>query len=103
MPSAPTVFASRLDSELPPKPWQQILSSRALGWVVSECGSGHLFYQNAREGRINPPPLLPESTQGSELLWVETAQGPVSLFAAGRQIALHRPLSPQRCPVGKSR
>ena len=67
---------------LPPKPWQNILVQRDFGWLVSECGSGWMWAKNAREGRINPPPLTPESTMGSEQIWIEGPQGRVSLFAA---------------------
>ena len=70
------------DGALPPKPWQAIFTARDFGWLVSECGSGWMWCQNAREGRVNPPPLTPESTAGSEQLWVETPRGRVSLFAA---------------------
>ena len=76
------VFSFILPGTLPRRPWQNILTAGGFGWLVSECGSGYLWQRNAREGRINPPPVLPESTEGSEELWVETPHGRVSLFAA---------------------
>ena len=75
-------FRFSLDGTLPAKPWQNILAARDFGWLVSECGSGWMWTKNAREGRINPPPLTPESSAGSERLWVEGPRGRVSLFAA---------------------
>ena len=75
-------FSFTLPGELPKKPWQDILTAADFGWLVSECGSGWMWAQNAREGRVNPPPLAPESPAGSEQLWVESPRGRVSLFAA---------------------
>ena len=67
---------------LPRRPWQQVLTNGRLSYLASDCGSGNLWFQNAREMPIDPPPALPEAVAGGELLWAETARGPVSLFAA---------------------
>ena len=67
---------------LPKKPWQNVLFAHGLGWLVSECGSGYMWLENAREGRVSPPPREPESPSGAEALWAETPRGRVSLFAA---------------------
>ena len=75
-------FRFELPGALPKKPWQSILVQKGFGWLVSECGSGWMWFQNAREGRINPPPRTPESAAGSEALWIEGPRGRVSLFAA---------------------
>lgn len=75
-------FSFLCGGTLPPKPWQNILTARDFGWLVSECGSGWMWTKNAREGRVNPPPRTPESTAGSEALWVESPHGRVSLFAS---------------------
>ena len=75
-------FSFLLPGALPRRPWQNILSAAGFGWIVSECGSGFLWQRNAREGRVDPPPLYPESTKSSEMLWLETPRGRVSLFAA---------------------
>ena len=75
-------YAFTLPGRLPKKPWQNILAAGDCGWLVSECGSGYYWTRNAREGRANPPPRLPESARGSEALWAETPKGRVSLFAA---------------------
>ena len=75
-------FSFTLSGALPRRPWQNILTAAGFGWIVSECGSGFLWARNAREGRVNPPPAYPESTKGSEMLWLETPHGSVSLFAA---------------------
>lgn len=76
------VFSFQLPGRLPKKPWQNILWAKDCGWLLSECGSGWLWFRNAREGRLNPPPRYPESTRGSESLWADTPTGRVSLFAA---------------------
>ena len=75
-------FRFSLLGALPPKAWQAVFTARGFGWLVSECGSGWMWAENAREGRVNPPPLVPESAAGSEQLWAETPRGRVSLFAA---------------------
>ena len=75
-------FRFQLPGALPPKPWQALFTARDRGWLVSGSGSGWMWWKNAREGRVNPPPPTPESTAGSEQLWVETPVGRVSLFAA---------------------
>ena len=75
-------FSFLLPGTLPKRPWQNILTAGGFGWIVSECGSGWMWARNAREGRVNPPPPLPESAAGSEQLWLETPRGRVSLFAA---------------------
>ena len=75
-------FTFLLPGTLPRHPWQNIMTGAGAGWLVSECGSGFLWQRNAREGRVNPPPAYPESTKGSEMLWLETPHGRVSLFAA---------------------
>ena len=79
-------FSFSLPGRLPKKPWQAVFTAQGFGWLVSECGSGWMWAKNAREGRINPPPL-PESAEGSEQLWAETPRGRVSLFAAEDGVA----------------
>ena len=71
-----------LRGKLPPRPWQNILCTGDFGWIASECGSGPMWLRNLREGRIDPPPAVPESVRGAEQLWAETPRGRVSLFAA---------------------
>ena len=75
-------FCFEAGNALPKKPWQQVLTNGRLSFLAVDCGSGYLWMENAREMPLDPPPALPEDVAGGELLWAETAQGPVSLFAA---------------------
>ena len=75
-------FEYYVNQNLPAKPWQLILTNGRFGYIAADCGSGNMWLENAREMRINPPPLLPEDVSGSEALWLETEKGRVSLFAA---------------------
>ncbi len=88
-------FSFSLPGTLPKKPWQNILTEGEFGWLVSECGSGWMWAQNAREGRIDPPPRLPETDAGSEQLWLETPRGRLSLFAAEDGVACRVGYSPR--------
>ena len=67
---------------LPRRPWQNLLWGGGAGWLAVDCGSGYMWRDNAREARISPPPLTPQSVCGAEQLWVSTGRGRVSLFAA---------------------
>ena len=75
-------FEFSINRNLPPRPWQLPLTNGRYGYIATDCGSGNMWLENAREMRINAPPLLPEDVSGSEALWLETEKGRVSLFAA---------------------
>ncbi len=75
-------FSFDAGDALPGEPWQQILTNGHFSCLAADCGSGFLWLENAREMPVDPPPALPEEVAGSEALWVETARGRVSLFAA---------------------
>ncbi|MBQ6465553.1 MAG: hypothetical protein IJJ43_04730 [Oscillospiraceae bacterium] len=75
-------FSFEAGGRLPAKPWQLPLTNGRLSYLAADCGSGELWLENAREMPLDPPPAQPEDVTGGEQLWVETAQGPVSLFAA---------------------
>ncbi len=69
-------------SPLPARAWQHLLSNGRLGAVAADCGPAALWLDNARELRLLPPMREVRDLRGAELLWAETAGGPVSLFAA---------------------
>ena len=75
-------FVFEAGGALPARPWQQLLTNGHFTYLATDCGSGYLWLENAREMPVDPPPTLPEDVMGGEALWVETAEGPVSLFAA---------------------
>ena len=87
-------FEFYVNQSLPFRPWQLILTNGRYGYIASDCGSGCMWLENAREMRIDPPPLLPEDISGSERLWLETEKGPVSLFAANDGYPCHVSFSP---------
>ena len=69
-------------SPLPGRLWQHVLSNGRLGAIAADCGPAALWLDNARELRLLLPMEDLRETAGSELLWAETDNGPVSLFAA---------------------
>ena len=75
-------FRFEAGSALPARPWQHLLTNGRLGWIATECGSGFLWLDNAREMPLTKPPALPEDVSGGELLWTEWEGRSVSLFAA---------------------
>ncbi len=75
-------FAFTVKDSLPPRLWQLPLASGSLGAIVTECGPAALWWENAREQPLIAPVHDLHSTDPAIPLWAETAQGPVSLFAA---------------------
>ena len=69
-------------TSLPARSWGNILTGGALSWFAAECGTGALWYRNARECPVIPWRGDPLSADGPERLTAETEAGPVSLFAA---------------------
>ena len=75
-------FRFEAGGALPERAWQQILTNGRLSYLATECGSGFLWLENAREMPLTEPPALPESVEGGEALWVAWEGRAVSLFAA---------------------
>jgi cyclic beta-1,2-glucan synthetase len=46
-------FEFYVNHSLPPRAWQNILSNGAFGFIATDCGTGHMWFRNAREYRIN--------------------------------------------------
>ncbi len=69
-------------SPLPARVWQLPLSNGRLGAIAADCGPAALWLDNARELPLTLPMEDPRASQPPELLWAETGDGPVSLFAA---------------------
>ena len=87
-------FSFEAGGALPRRPWQQLLTNGHFSFLAADCGSGYLWFENAREMPIDPPCLLPEDVEGGESLWVETARGRVTLFAANDGLPCRVSFSP---------
>ena len=75
-------FALALRGTLPPRAWQNVLSNGRLGCIMTECGSGNLWYRNAREHPLTPWNGRAYAAEGPERLLLETPDGSyVNLFA----------------------
>lgn len=79
-------FVFTVNNDLPPRAWQLILSNGSLGAVMTDCGAGFMWLQNAREMRLTLPPEDIRYTQGGEALWANINGESVSLFAANDRI-----------------
>lgn len=75
-------FSFTVRDTLPARVWQNVMSNGSMGYIASDCGSGYMWYENAREMRINSPCTDVNAVQGSECLFAETGGERVSLFAA---------------------
>ena len=76
-------FVFTLDGMLPARVWQHVLSNGSTGYIATECGSGCMWFENAREMRITAPPADVNAVMGNEALWCDTGGERISLFAAG--------------------
>ena len=70
-------FYFYVNHSLPPRAWGNILTNGRFGYFATDCGTGHLWYKNAREYRINRWLCDSITTRGTERLEL----GSVSLFA----------------------
>ena len=77
-------FVFRIKGALPPRIWQHILSDGRLGAFAADFGPAGLWFQNAREMRLIPPPGSIRDTQGRERLCAVADGETVSLFADGK-------------------
>ena len=68
---------------LPPRAWSNILTNGDFGCLASDCGTGFLWLENAREFPISPWLNDPLATAGGEELVRIDAAGRQSLFADG--------------------
>ena len=46
-------FNFYVNHSLPPRAWGNILTNGRFGFFANDCGTGHIWYKNARECRIN--------------------------------------------------
>ncbi|MCD8161576.1 MAG: hypothetical protein LUE61_10535 [Clostridiales bacterium] len=74
-------FRLSLNNALPPRRWSHILANENFGWLTDECGTGHLWYGNARENQLLPWENDPLAQQGPEDLLLLAEGEEVSCFA----------------------
>ena len=75
-------FCFTVRDSLPPRLWQLPIIGGRLGAILTECGPAALWLENAREMRLVEPLDDLRGVEAALPLWAETAEGPVSLFAA---------------------
>ena len=70
-------FVFYVNHSLPPRAWGNILTNGRFGFFATDCGTGHMWFKNAREQRINRWLCDSVTTRGTETL----DSGRHSLFA----------------------
>ena len=80
--STPEGFSFYVENDLPARIWQHILTNSHFSCIVSDCGAGAMWLENAREQRINIPPQDARSVAGTEAMYFEREGVKTSLFAA---------------------
>ena len=75
-------FQFYVNHSLPPRTWQNVLTNGRFGYLATDCGTGHTWYENAREYQLTPWRGLPSETAGPERLELEIGGRRRSLFAA---------------------
>lgn len=68
---------------LPPRAWSNVLTNGRFGYLATDCGTGHMWLDNARECPVTPWQNDPLATRLGETLDLVTPQGRHSLFADG--------------------
>ena len=75
-------FQYYVNHSLPPRAWQNMLTNGRLGYLATDCGTGHLWQGNAREMQLTPWRCQPSETEGPERIWLQSGDGTrLSLFA----------------------
>ena len=71
---------------LPPRAWSNVLTNGRFGYLATDCGTGFLWMDNARECPVNPWQNDPLATRLGETLDLITPSGRRSLFADGQEV-----------------
>lgn len=61
-------FQFYVNHSLPPRTWGNMLTNGRFGYFATDCGTGHMWYKNAREYRINRWLCDSLTTHGTECL-----------------------------------
>ena len=75
-------FKFYVNHSLPLRSWSNMLTNGSFGYLATDCGSGNMWYKNAREMRINRWVNDPYALTGPESLEYINGSGRYSLFAA---------------------
>ena len=75
-------FEFYVNRSLPQRTWALPLSNGRFGYLATDCGTGHLWYGNAREFQLTPWRGMPAETEGPERLTLEVGGRCYPLFAA---------------------
>ena len=70
-----------ISGKLPKRAWTNMLTNGRFGYIAADCGTGHMWYMNAREQRIGRWENDPWATRGTETLEIITPSMRKSLFA----------------------
>jgi len=76
------LFEFYVNRSLPRRVWALPLTNGRFGYLAADCGTGHLWYGNAREFQITPWRGIPGETEGPERLTLEIGGKSFPLFAA---------------------
>lgn len=76
------VYSAVYNGVLPPRAYSHVLSNGSFGYIATECGSGHMWHKNAREGKITPWLNDRLASIGPERLCLARDERQISLFAA---------------------
>ncbi|MGI5971639.1 MAG: GH36-type glycosyl hydrolase domain-containing protein [Oscillospiraceae bacterium] len=76
-------FSFTTGPHLPYAAWSHMLTNGMMGYLATETGAGHIWYQNAREMKLTPWLNDPLAVQGGEILLLSSGDGIVSAFAGG--------------------
>lgn len=76
-------FSFYVNQSLPPRAWGNILTNGVFGFFATDCGTGNMWYKNARECRINRWINDPRASAGTENLELIAGNRRYSLFAGG--------------------
>jgi len=61
-------FKYYVNRSLPPRAWENVLTNGRFGYLATDCGTGHMWFGNAREFRINRWLCDSLATRGTELI-----------------------------------
>jgi len=75
-------FVFYVNHSLPPRAWGNLLTNGRFGFFAADCGTGHLWFDNARELPLTPWLNRPAAAAGGETLELVTDSGRRSLFAS---------------------
>ncbi|MBR6259259.1 MAG: hypothetical protein IKR21_03520, partial [Oscillospiraceae bacterium] len=74
-------FSFTVCGALPETAWQHVLANGRMGFLTTDAGTGFMWYENAREGRISPWENDHLKTCGAEDIRVAANGRTASLFA----------------------